>query len=124
MKKLILTFDDGPDRRYTGQLLDLLKQEQIKASFFVVAKNARKSPELIMRMKDEGHTVALHSLDHKHSPKELMSGLKGNNPYYLLAGFMMMLLFISCEALNIKMIMKELKQRAPFFRCLGYAWDM
>jgi peptidoglycan-N-acetylglucosamine deacetylase len=67
MKKLILTFDDGPDLRYTGKLLDLLKQEQVRASFFVVAKNAEKSPELIMRMKNEGHTVALHSFEHRHA---------------------------------------------------------
>lgn len=67
MKRLILTFDDGPDRRYSGKLLDLLKQEQVRASFFVVAKNAEKFPELILRMKDEGHTVALHSLEHRHA---------------------------------------------------------
>lgn len=67
MKKLILTFDDGPDNRYTGELLDLLKQEQIRAAFFVVANNALQCPELIKRMKEEGHTVGLHSLEHRHA---------------------------------------------------------
>lgn len=67
MKRLVLTFDDGPVPIYTQQLLDILKDENIKASFFVVAENAAKCPELINRMKNEGHCVALHSLQHRHA---------------------------------------------------------
>lgn len=67
MKRLVLTFDDGPSPVYTEQLLDLLKSENIEATFFVVAENAAKMPETISRMKREGHCVALHSLAHRHA---------------------------------------------------------
>jgi peptidoglycan/xylan/chitin deacetylase (PgdA/CDA1 family) len=67
MKRLVLTFDDGPNPLYTGKVLDILKENQIKASFFVVAQDAIRSPELIKRMKEEGHCVGLHSLEHRHA---------------------------------------------------------
>ena len=67
MKKLVLTFDDGPSPIYTALLLDLLKKENIKATFFVVSNNAAQEPASIERMKQEGHCIALHSLDHRHA---------------------------------------------------------
>lgn len=63
-KKLYLTFDDGPSSSYTGELLELLKRYDVKASFFVVAESAARHPELIERMKAEGHLIGLHSLAH------------------------------------------------------------
>lgn len=65
--EIALTFDDGPDRRYTEKLLDVLKENDIKAMFFVVAKNAEKEPEIIKRMLRENHVVGLHSLEHKNA---------------------------------------------------------
>ncbi len=65
--EIMLTFDDGPDERYTNNLLDVLKENQIKATFFVVAENAKNNPEIIYRMHKEGHTIALHSLEHKNA---------------------------------------------------------
>lgn len=67
MKRLVLTFDDGPDPIYTKKVLDVLKDHKIKASFFVVAKNASQYPNLIDRMKREAHYIALHSLEHRHA---------------------------------------------------------
>lgn len=66
-KFLSLTFDDGPDKKYTGELLDLLKKYNIKATFFVVAKFAEENYELIKRMEEGGHTIGLHSLEHKNA---------------------------------------------------------
>ena len=66
-KFLSLTFDDGPDKKYTGELLDLLKKYNIKATFFVVAKFAEENYELINRIEEEGHTIGLHSLEHKNA---------------------------------------------------------
>lgn len=66
-KFLSLTFDDGPDKKYTGELLDLLKKYNIKATFFVVAKFAEENYELIKRMEEEGHTIGIHSLEHKNA---------------------------------------------------------
>lgn len=65
-KFLSLTFDDGPDENYTNQLLDLLKKYDIKATFFVVAKFAEQNYKIVNRMEREGHTIGLHSLEHKN----------------------------------------------------------
>ena len=65
--RLVLTFDDGPDGRYTGTLLDLLKEEQIPAAFFVVGNHAAKEPELVQRMAAEGHIVGSHSIEHRNA---------------------------------------------------------
>lgn len=63
---IYLTFDDGPSK-YTGKLLDLLKKNNVKATFFIVAEFAFKNPKLIERMKKEGHIIGLHSLAHTNS---------------------------------------------------------
>ena len=63
--KISFTFDDGPNPIYTPQLLDLLKQYHIKATFFVVGWKAEKYPELIARMHNEGHLIGIHNYVHK-----------------------------------------------------------
>lgn len=60
-----LTFDDGPDPRFTPLLLDILQQYDAKATFFVVGSNAERYPELIQRMHDEGHLIGIHNYVHK-----------------------------------------------------------
>lgn len=50
-KVLYLTFDDGPDTVYTNKLLDLLDQEQVPATFFMVAEAAQGHPDIVKRMK-------------------------------------------------------------------------
>lgn len=73
MKSLYLTFDDGPDAVWTPKLLDLLNSYEIKGTFFVVAEFAEENPELIERMKAEGHVVGLHSLRHQNALTQLPS---------------------------------------------------
>ena len=58
-----ITFDDGPGP-HTGLLLDLLAQQRIKATFFVLGEHVRRFPDLIRRMVAEGHEVENHSWDH------------------------------------------------------------
>ncbi len=65
-KYMCLTFDDGPDEKYTEQLLNLLERYNIKATFFTVATFAKNNSNIIERMKEEGHTIGLHSLEHKN----------------------------------------------------------
>lgn len=65
-KTIFLTFDDGPNPNYTNELLDILKKHRVKASFFVVANFAKENPQIIARMKREGHLIGLHSLEHKN----------------------------------------------------------
>lgn len=61
---LYLTFDDGPSAEDTPALLDLLARFQVPATFFVVGEFARDNPQLIHRMREEGHQVAFHSARH------------------------------------------------------------
>src|SRR5690606_909630 len=65
-KKLIaLTFDDGPDPRYTPAILDILAERGAKATFFVIGKNAVAYPQLLKRIFDEGHDIANHTYTHR-----------------------------------------------------------
>ncbi|TDQ34231.1 polysaccharide deacetylase family protein [Aureibacillus halotolerans] len=61
---IALTFDDGPDPRYTPHLLDILKEAGVHATFFVIGSNAQEHPDLIKRMVSEGHTVGNHTFSH------------------------------------------------------------
>jgi peptidoglycan/xylan/chitin deacetylase (PgdA/CDA1 family) len=60
-----LTFDDGPDPRWTPQILDILAEHNARASFFILVQNARRFPELVQRVVGEGHEVCLHGIDHQ-----------------------------------------------------------
>ncbi|HJQ30196.1 MAG TPA: polysaccharide deacetylase family protein [Rubrobacter sp.] len=59
-----LTFDDGPDPIWTPLVLDALAETGARATFFVIAPRASSYPHLISRMRDEGHAVAFHCVEH------------------------------------------------------------
>jgi cellulose synthase/poly-beta-1,6-N-acetylglucosamine synthase-like glycosyltransferase/peptidoglycan/xylan/chitin deacetylase (PgdA/CDA1 family)/spore germination protein YaaH len=59
-----LTFDDGPDPDYTPALLDILKQHGVKATFFIVGRQAEQYPHLLQRIADEGHEIGNHTFFH------------------------------------------------------------
>ncbi|MCQ8264872.1 polysaccharide deacetylase family protein [Streptococcus suis] len=63
-KRLAITFDDGPNRETTPQVLDYLKKYGVKATFFVLGKNVAGNEDILKRMIDEGHEVANHSWSH------------------------------------------------------------
>lgn len=63
-EKVALTFDDGPDPVWTPRILDILKQKNVKASFFIIGENAESNPGLVERMVAEGHDVGNHSFTH------------------------------------------------------------
>lgn len=63
-KGIAFTFDDGPDPCYTPKLLDLLKEREVKATFFVLGSKAEKYPELIQLMYREGHQIGIHNYTH------------------------------------------------------------
>lgn len=65
-KVIAFTFDDGPDPEETTQILDLLKQYDAKATFFVVGKQVEKHPELVRREVAEGHELGNHTYDHAY----------------------------------------------------------
>ncbi|MDR3559924.1 MAG: polysaccharide deacetylase family protein [Negativicutes bacterium] len=63
-KVVALTFDDGPYPPYTGQVLDVLKEFQVPATFFIIGQNAEKHPELVRRIVAEGHQIGNHTYNH------------------------------------------------------------
>jgi len=70
-----LTFDDGPSPESTPFILNILKEEQVKATFFLIGKQIEKYPELFNKIINDGHIVANHSYSHK-------SGWRSNNYTY------------------------------------------
>lgn len=66
-KVAYLTFDDGPSSAVTPLILDLLKEENIKATFFVLGKSVINNPELVKREYQEGHYIANHGYTHNYS---------------------------------------------------------
>ncbi len=67
-KALYLTFDEGYENGYTAAILDVLKEKQVPAAFFVTGPYLREEGELIKRMLDEGHIVGNHSVNHPSLP--------------------------------------------------------
>src|SRR5437588_6141118 len=63
-REVVLTFDDGPWPGTTARVLDALKRECVKATFFLIGRNAAASPSLVRRERAEGHTIASHSWSH------------------------------------------------------------
>lgn len=61
---IAITFDDGPSSRYTGRLLDGLKERSVKASFFLIGENAEENPVLVERIYKEGHLIGNHTYSH------------------------------------------------------------
>ena len=61
-----LTFDDGPHPSSTLAVLDVLAAHDVQATFFCVGRNARAHPEIVARIKAEGHAIGSHSLTHPH----------------------------------------------------------
>lgn len=68
-KRLMLTFDDGPDPRFTPQLLDMLAREGVPSTFFVVGTNMVKHPEIAQRIVREGHIIGNHTATHANLEK-------------------------------------------------------
>ena len=75
-KKIYLTFDDGPIPDVTEWVLDLLKSEDIKATFFCIGDNIKKHPEVYKRILAEGHQTGNHTFNH-------LNGWKTNTKSYL-----------------------------------------
>lgn len=63
-----LTWDDGPTPERTPYVLDVLKEKGVKATFFLQGSNAEQYPELVCRIRDEGHVIGNHSYSHPYFP--------------------------------------------------------
>jgi peptidoglycan/xylan/chitin deacetylase (PgdA/CDA1 family) len=80
-KAIYLTFDDGPHPEVTPQLLDVLREFNVRATFFVIGENAEKFPELVRRIMSENHSIGFHCNQHLNSRKlDRLSLLKNFTP--------------------------------------------
>lgn len=72
---VVLTFDDGPDRKWTPRILDILRHRGVKAVFFLVGNKAEQHPALVRRILDEGHEIGNHTYSHPNlagiSPRQI-----------------------------------------------------
>lgn len=81
VKKVYLTFDDGPNSHYTGLVLDVLKKYGVKATFVVVGSNIERNPGVFTRILEEGHHVVNHTYSHDYkriyaSPQAFLGDLE------------------------------------------------
>src|SRR6476659_7410457 len=65
--EVVLTFDDGPLPRYSNQILEILASRCVKATFFLVGRQAQANPEGVRKLLDAGHTVATHTQNHPYA---------------------------------------------------------
>jgi len=86
-KKVIITFDQGYENGYTSKILDTLKEKNVKAIFFLTGDYAKKEPELVKRMIDEGHTLGNHGMKHASLPTlsedDAIEEIMSNHEYVL-----------------------------------------
>ncbi len=75
-KVIALTFDDGPDRRYTGKVLDVLRERNVKATFFIVGSPGAIHSDLLLRIHQEGHDIGNHTFSHVNSSEVSIEHLK------------------------------------------------
>ena len=80
-KQIALTFDDGPYPPYTPQLLKVLADKNIHATFFMVGENAAKHPEIVKMVQAGGHEIALHAGRHQDLLKLNQTELQKNIVY-------------------------------------------
>lgn len=63
-KVIYLTFDDGPSNKILPDVLDTLKKEDVKATFFIIGEQIKGNEEVLKRVYEEGHSIGLHSVTH------------------------------------------------------------
>ena len=63
-KKLALTYDDGPNDRYTSELLDILAKHNVRATFFLIGKHVKERPDIARAVAEAGHIVGNHTFTH------------------------------------------------------------
>lgn len=73
---IYLTFDLGYEAGYTEKILEVLKQNEVKATFFITAHYLNTHPELVKKMIDDGHIVGNHTVNHKSMPECSLSTIK------------------------------------------------
>jgi peptidoglycan-N-acetylglucosamine deacetylase len=119
--EVILTFDDGPAAKTTPEVLDALKEECVRATFFEIGRNAEALPEIARREVLDGHTVAHHTWSHPQPTLRFMSDAQAR------ADVLRGMIAVEKAAYGQTFPegdpkdLKDLKLHAPFFRFPGFA---
>lgn len=75
-KNIALTFDDGPNPKYTPRILRILAEYEAKATFFTIGENAEKHPDLVEQMIHAGHSIGNHTYNHNACSLKTWASLK------------------------------------------------
>lgn len=75
-KKIAFTFDDGPKSKITEEILEVLRENDAKATFFILGVNGKRYPKILEKIHEEGHQIANHSYNHPNLKKLPMSDVK------------------------------------------------
>ena len=75
-KKIAFTFDDGPKAKITEEILEVLRENDAKATFFILGVNGKRYPKILEKIHGEGHQIANHSYNHPNLRKLPMSDVK------------------------------------------------
>jgi peptidoglycan-N-acetylglucosamine deacetylase len=119
--EVILTFDDGPASGATRKILDALAEQCVRATFFLIGRNARALPYLVQQEQREGHTIAHHSFSH---PEATLRGLSDSAARAdILRGMAADQSAASGEpaSAGVPTSFADLRLRTPFFRFPGFA---
>ena len=108
-KEVVLTFDDGPWPGPTAKVLDALRHECVRATFFLLGRNAAAAPALAKRELAEGHTIAHHSFSHPLLARMSVAAAEAEIDRGIAA--------VECAAYGEP----AAKPRTPFFRFPGFA---
>lgn len=114
-KLVALTFDDGPDGKYTPKILDLLKEQEVPATFFLVGTQVEKFPDIVQRILEEGHSIGNHTWNHADLSKKSLAQIreqirKADDVLKEAAGFMPVLFRAPYGAVS-DTLKKELKKQ-------------
>lgn len=86
-KVVALTFDDGPDPIDTPAILDTLSEKHVRATFFVLGEAAQSYPNLLKRLKNEGHEIGNHSFSHDYQQRQIIEEInKTDNSVFAATG--------------------------------------
>ena len=119
--EVILTFDDGPDPKTTPQVLDALREQCVRATFFDIGRNVDDHPKLTRREVEEGHNVAFHTYTHPQPTLRYMSDAAAR------ADILKGMIAVERAAYGQDFShgepddLAKLKLHAPFFRFPGFA---
>ncbi|WP_432204727.1 polysaccharide deacetylase family protein [Cetobacterium somerae] len=75
-KKIALTFDDGPKAKITEEILEVLKENDAKATFFILGSNGKRYPKILEKIHEDGHQLANHSYNHPNLRKIPLAEVK------------------------------------------------